>query len=276
VTNNGIITSPRGEVVLAAGNRVELVNPGTPNLRVEVAAPDNAAVNLGTISAEAGRIGIYAGLIGQRGRISADSVVVGEKGQVLLRASGGVELRHGSTTSAGGASGGSVEIAGGSVIIGGEVRADGDTGGAITVDAAGVVAQGGTLSATGGEGDGGSIRVAGRDVFQTFYSRTDASSGVGGGGSIVMAASPVDGTLLTSGTLAATGSVGGEIRMLGHSVNLLHASADAGGRSGGGAILVGGDYQGSNPAVPNARDVAVNGSTVLLADAGASSRATAA
>src|SRR5687768_15184304 len=31
VTNSGIITSPRGELILAAGNSVELVNPGTPN-----------------------------------------------------------------------------------------------------------------------------------------------------------------------------------------------------------------------------------------------------
>lgn len=33
VTNNGIISSPQGEVILAAGNSVELVNPGTPNSR---------------------------------------------------------------------------------------------------------------------------------------------------------------------------------------------------------------------------------------------------
>ena len=35
VTNSGIITSPKGDVILAAGNSVELVNPGTPNLRVD-------------------------------------------------------------------------------------------------------------------------------------------------------------------------------------------------------------------------------------------------
>jgi trimeric autotransporter adhesin len=41
VTNNGIIRSPQGDVVLAAGKSVELVSPGTPNLRVEIAATDN-------------------------------------------------------------------------------------------------------------------------------------------------------------------------------------------------------------------------------------------
>ena len=67
VTNTGIITTPQGEVVLAAGKSVELVNPGTPNLRVEVAADNEQARNLGQISADSGRIGIYAGLVSQGG-----------------------------------------------------------------------------------------------------------------------------------------------------------------------------------------------------------------
>ena len=49
VTNDGLITSPNGEVILAAGDSVELVNPGTPNLRVEIVAPDNEARNLGQL-----------------------------------------------------------------------------------------------------------------------------------------------------------------------------------------------------------------------------------
>ncbi|HZM46564.1 MAG TPA: filamentous hemagglutinin N-terminal domain-containing protein, partial [Burkholderiales bacterium] len=73
VTNNGLITTPKGEVVLAAGNSVELVSAGTPNLRVEIAAPGNEARNLGDIVAEAGRVGIYAGLINHSGTIRVDS-----------------------------------------------------------------------------------------------------------------------------------------------------------------------------------------------------------
>ena len=34
VTNQGLITTPQGETILAAGKSVELVDPGTPNLRV--------------------------------------------------------------------------------------------------------------------------------------------------------------------------------------------------------------------------------------------------
>lgn len=63
-----------------------IVNPGTPNLRLETTAPDNEARNLGQIVADSGRIGIYAGLINHSGTIRADSAVVGENGQILLKA----------------------------------------------------------------------------------------------------------------------------------------------------------------------------------------------
>src|SRR6185436_612087 len=86
VTNGGVITAPQGEVILAAGNSVELVNPGTPNLRVEISAPDNEAKNLGSIVADAGRIGIYAGLINHSGTIRADRAVATDDGRVILKA----------------------------------------------------------------------------------------------------------------------------------------------------------------------------------------------
>jgi filamentous hemagglutinin family protein len=92
VTHSGIITSPQGEVILAAGNSVDLVNPGTPNLRVEITAPDNEAKNLGTIVAQSGRIGIYAGLITSSGTLNADRAVVGPAGEILLKATASVAV----------------------------------------------------------------------------------------------------------------------------------------------------------------------------------------
>ncbi|HEX6691333.1 MAG TPA: filamentous hemagglutinin N-terminal domain-containing protein, partial [Burkholderiales bacterium] len=53
----GVITSPKGEVVIAAGKTVELVNARTPDLRVEFNAPDNQAVNAGEIVAASGSVG---------------------------------------------------------------------------------------------------------------------------------------------------------------------------------------------------------------------------
>jgi filamentous hemagglutinin family protein len=131
VANSGVITSPNGDVVLAAGNQVELVNPGTPNLRVEITAPDNQAVNLGNIVAESGRIGIYAGLINNSGTIRADSAVA-EGGRILLKAKQSVTLESSSLLDASGVGGGTIEMLakdGGTVNVAGRLDASAPTGG---------------------------------------------------------------------------------------------------------------------------------------------------
>jgi filamentous hemagglutinin family protein len=84
VVNGGVITSPGGEVVLAAGNSVEIADPGTPNITVQITAPANEAVNLGTILAPGGRLNIFAGLVQQLGAVQADTLAVGPDGAVVL------------------------------------------------------------------------------------------------------------------------------------------------------------------------------------------------
>ena len=129
VTNNGIITSPQGEVILAAGNRVELVNPGTPNLRVEIAAADNQAINLGQILSDAGRVGIYAGLINNAGSIRADGAV-SEGGRILLKATKSATLGSTSVLSAQGQGGGEIKVlAGERVQVAGRLDASAPSGG---------------------------------------------------------------------------------------------------------------------------------------------------
>jgi filamentous hemagglutinin family protein len=100
VVNAGQINAPNGEVVLAAGETVELVNPGTPNLSVQITANANHAINLGQIAANAGRIGIFAGLVDQAGTLNANTAVATEDGRILLRATNDLRLAPGSTTSA--------------------------------------------------------------------------------------------------------------------------------------------------------------------------------
>ena len=157
VSNEGLIASPNGEVVLAAGNSVELVNPGTPNLRVEIVAPDNEARNLGTISAEAGRIGIYAGLIKQGGTLNASSAV-SEGGKILLKATQNTTLEAGSQTTASGATGGTIAIQSGDTTL---------------------VA--GDIAATGSTGNGGTVHVLGNKVGLIDAASIDASGATGGG-----------------------------------------------------------------------------------------------
>ncbi len=128
VTNNGIITSPGGEIVLAAGNSVELVNPGTPNLRVEIQADSNEARNLGSVVADAGRIGIYAGLIKQGGVLNANSAVA-EGGRIMLKSTRRTDLEVGSVISARGTNGGRIEVLSGmtegQVVVAGRLDASG-------------------------------------------------------------------------------------------------------------------------------------------------------
>jgi filamentous hemagglutinin family protein len=161
VTNNGIITSPGGEIVLAAGNSVELVNPGTPNLRVEIQAGDNEARNLGSVVADAGRIGIYAGLIKQGGVLNADSAVA-EGGRIMLKSTKRTDLEAGSVTSARGTSGGQI------------IALSGMTDGVTNVA--------GTMDVSATAGDGGFIETSAARVNVADSALIKASGGVGGKG----------------------------------------------------------------------------------------------
>ena len=206
VTNSGLITSPKGEVVLAAGNSVELVDPGTPNLRVAISAPDNEARNLGRIVAEAGRVGIYAGLINHAGTIRADSAVVGENGQILLKATKNATLEAGSVTTANGPNGGSIMVqSGDTTLVSGTIEAKG------------------LGSPPSQEGVAQSAGVAGK---------------------------------------------GGTVEVLGNRVGLIdNASINASGETGGGTVLIGGDFQGKNPEAKNAFRTYVGPNTMITADA---------
>jgi filamentous hemagglutinin family protein len=110
VKNSGVITSPQGEVILAAGKSVEIVDPKSPDLRVEITAPANEAINLGTIVADGGRISIYATSIRNAGRIQANTVERTSTGEVVLRAKKDVTLEKTSVITANGETGGKVTI----------------------------------------------------------------------------------------------------------------------------------------------------------------------
>ena len=162
VTNSGVITSQKGEVILAAGNSVDLVDPQTPNLRVEITAPDNQALNLGQITADAGRVGIYAGLINHSGTIRADSAVATADGRIVFKATKNATLETGSVTTANGPAGGKIEI---------QAR---DT----TLVA-------GTVEAKGIEASGGTVHVLGNQVGVIDNARINASGETGGGTALV-------------------------------------------------------------------------------------------
>lgn len=150
VSNEGVITTPKGETLLAAGQTVNLVDTSTPGVKIEITGAAGNATNLGTIAAEAGRIGMAGVIVRNSGALNASSAVE-EGGKVFLRAS--------------------------------------------------------------------------QDTY-------------------------VDG----NGRIVATGTKGGRVEVLGNRVAVMDSAAiDASGTNGGGTVLVGGDYQGNNPAVRNSQ-----------------------
>ena len=96
VENQGVIRTPQGQIMLLAGKSVELVDAHTPEMRVQITAPDGEAVNLGQLLASGGRIGMYAGLVRQGGVANADTAVVGENGKIVFKATNNVRLEAGS------------------------------------------------------------------------------------------------------------------------------------------------------------------------------------
>jgi filamentous hemagglutinin family protein len=149
IRNSGLINAPDGQIVLAAGRSVELLNPDTPHLSVEISAPGTQALNLGQLIANSGRIGIYAPLIDQRGSINADSAVQTASGQIVLRASGDIALQPGSVTHASGAAdsqqaGGAVQIVAGNTL-------DLAAGAQVAVDGGGLGGNGGSLELSGAQ-----------------------------------------------------------------------------------------------------------------------------
>ena len=74
------------------------------------------------------------------------------------------------------------------------------------------------------------------------------------------------GTALASGSLNTSGQTGGQVNVLGNKVGLIGANINASGTSGGGTVLIGGDYQGTST-VPNAQFTFVDSNTAITADA---------
>jgi filamentous hemagglutinin family protein len=137
VSNTGTLNAPHGEVLLAAGQNVQLMDTGTPGVSVALSGAAGEASNLGRIVAEAGRIGLAAGLVHNSGEINADSAV-SEGGRVFLRASGDLQTTAASTLSAAGTTGGRIElIADGAASIDGIVKATGSAGRGGYVDTSG-------------------------------------------------------------------------------------------------------------------------------------------
>ncbi len=82
--NNGIITTPKGETILATGATVSLIDSATPGIKVEITGAKSNATNLGAIMAEVGRIGL-AGAMARDGSRSNAANIVNVGGRIFLQ-----------------------------------------------------------------------------------------------------------------------------------------------------------------------------------------------
>ncbi len=143
-------------------------------------------------------------------------------------------------------------------------------GGAINVFA-GTITHSGEINADSVQIDKqGHIQlVAQQDITLATGSKISANNSQGDAGTIHIDSKT--GTTLAQGTIEAQASQigkGGTIELLGERVGVLdQARIDASGENGGGQVLIGGDYQGKNPDVHNAKATYVGMDTTIKADA---------
>ncbi|MCK9389018.1 MAG: filamentous hemagglutinin N-terminal domain-containing protein, partial [Sulfuritalea sp.] len=199
VSNEGIITTPNGETILAAGNTVSLIDSATPGVKVDITGAEGNSTNLGTITAEAGRIGIAGVIVRNSGTLNASSVV-NEGGRIFLKASKDAYVDGNGRIVTTGTQGGRVEVLGNRVAVmdNAEIDASG------TGDANG----GGGSIKVGGDYQGKNLEVQNSQI--TYFGpnaslKADATK-VGAGGTVIVWA---DDTTRAYGSISARGGASG-------------------------------------------------------------------
>ncbi|MDP2822197.1 MAG: GLUG motif-containing protein [Sulfuritalea sp.] len=208
VSNEGIITTPNGETILAAGATVSLIDSATPGVKVDITGAEGNATNLGTITAEAGRIGIAGVIVRNSGTLNASSVV-SEGGRIFLKASQDAYVDGNGRIVTTGTRGGRIEVLGGM--------------------SEGAVQIAGTLDASAtGQGDGGFVETSAAhvQVANTAHVTTAAPNGRSGTWLI----DPFDFTIAVTG-----GDITGSeltASLAGGNVSILSSSGTIGGTAG--------------------------------------------
>lgn len=258
VRNEGIVSARLGAVAIGAGDRVRLDFNGDRliNLTVEQSAVQSLIENRQLVQADGGTVimsaraagDLAASVINNTGIIKAASLVE-RNGTIRLEGAHAL-INTGTISVAGenGASGGEVRLSATNVLQSGLIDASG-TGVAVGNSTGGRV----TIEATG-------------SILQTQNAMVRAD-GVGAAGGIIIFDATPQGGLYLSGTLSTTGETGGMVKVLGADLKLAGTHIDASGGTGGGEILIGGDYQGRNAQIPNAQSVVIGLGTTLDASA---------
>jgi filamentous hemagglutinin family protein len=172
---DALIQAPNGSAILAAGQQIEITARGLEGITLQVQAPTDQAINLGSL--QAGAVGMFAGTLRHSGEIRANSISQ-EGGKVVLKAMADTYVEGAGKILATGTVGGSVDVLGNRVAVMDQALIDvsGEQGG-------GAVRVGGDY-----QGKNPGVRNANMTYFGSEASiRADATANGDGGKVIVWA-----------------------------------------------------------------------------------------
>ena len=269
---------------LSSNGRVFLINPGGilfgQGSRIDVAGLVASTLNLSNQDFLAARLnfepGSLAGKVDNQGRVttptggsvylvgsgvSNSGIITTPQGDVILAAGQSVTILDSSTP------GVRVEVTGSenAAVNLGEILAK---SGQVGIYGA-LLRNNGTINADQvlREPSGRIVLRATRDAILDAGSRLSANGERGASISV----ESLTGSTRVSGTVEAKGagenSSGGDVQILGDKVDLNDAHINVSGEARGGTVIVGGDYQGRNPAVQNASATYMSADSTISADA---------
>ncbi|PIQ52062.1 MAG: hypothetical protein COW02_11510, partial [Comamonadaceae bacterium CG12_big_fil_rev_8_21_14_0_65_59_15] len=210
-----LIQSPNGATMLVAGSAVSISARGLEGIQLEVQAPSDSAVNLGTLQGDA--VGIFAGTLKHSGAIQATTAAL-EGGKVVLRATGDTYVEGAGKIAATGIHGGSVDVLGNRVAVTDQAQIDvsGDHGG-------GTVRIGGDY-----QGKNAAVPNAQYSYFGPEASVHADATDSGDGGKVIVWA---DKTTRAYGNITAKGGVnggnGGLVETSGHHLDVAGIKVNA-------------------------------------------------
>ncbi len=197
-------------------------------------------VNQGSINADGG----YVALLGAS--VSNDGVISARLGTVALAAGNAMTL---------------------------DVAGDGLLNVMVNQGAVNALAQNGGLI----RADGGQVLLSAQSAGNLLQSAVNNTGAIQAqtvenrNGTIRLLGDIQSGTVSVGGTLDASGTgagqTGGSVTVTGHHVGLFGGHINASGDAGGGTVLIGGGYQGNNPAVQNASATYMSADSTINVDA---------
>lgn len=267
VRNEGVVSAQFGTVALAAGEAVTMDLAGSTLLGVKVDPASVKALvdNRQLVQAEGGQVLMSAGAA----RHLLSQAVAGQAGADQLVESGGV-VRLVSSSGQVSVGAGRIAVEGSTVDVAGQLSASGAQAGEVRVSAD-YLGQSGRIDANAAASTGGQVQLDASTLIQTASARISAD-GAAGGGQVRITGAGDQSRLYSSAEVTARGlegeARGGRVVVTADNVQLRAAQIDASGAGAGGDVRIGGGFHGAETSVPNARDVGLNASTRVRADAG--------